>query len=130
MTGLSPRNLRYMRDFANAYPGFLQQPAAKFKITDNEGVTILQQAVAKLPWGHHLLLLTKLKTIEERTFYMLKALENGWSRSILEHQIESGLHRRQGILVNNFNKTLPDSQSELTSQIFKDPYNFDFIMLG
>ena len=132
MRGLSPRNLRYMRDFALAYPTFLivQQPAALLEDTNNQIDTILQQAAAKLPWGHHQILLTKLKTIEERSFYILKTIENGWSRSILEHQLESGLHKTQGALINNFNKTLPAYQSDLTQQIFKDPYNFDFIMLG
>ncbi len=130
MKGLSPRNLRYMRDFALAYPAFLQQAAAKMELPVNEEDVILQQLAAKLPWGHHQTLLTRLKTREERSFYIHKAVENGWSRSILEHQIESGLYKTQGTLVNNFNNTLPAYQSELTQQVFKDPYNFDFIMLG
>lgn len=128
--GLSPRNLRYMRDFALAYPAFLQQAAAKIELPENKQNAILQQAAAKLPWGHHQVLLTRLKTTDERAFYIHKAVENGWSRSILEHQIESGLHRTQGALVNNFSNTMPAYQSELTAQVFKDPYNFDFIMLG
>lgn len=130
MKGLSPRNLRYMRDFALAWPEILQQPAAKLQSTDNELDVILQQLAAKLPWGHHQVLLVKLKNTEERAFYIKKAVENGWSRSILEHQIESGLHKAQGRLINNFNNTLPEYHSELTKQVFKDPYNFDFIMLG
>lgn len=130
MKGLSPRNLRYMRDFSLAYPTFLQQAAAKTKNGQNTELVILQQAAAKLPWGHHQLLLTKLKTTEERGFYIQKAIENGWSRSILEHQIESQLYKSQGTLVNNFKETIPALQSELTQQIFKDPYNFDFIMLS
>ncbi len=130
MKGLSPRNLRYMRDFALAYPAFLQQTAANSQSIENDTTTILQQAAAKLPWGHHQVLLTKLKTIEERTFYIRKALENGWSRSILEHQIEGGLYKTQGALVNNFSSTMPAYQGELTTQVFKDPYIFDFVMLG
>ena len=130
MKGLSPRNLRYMRDFYLAYPSFLQQLAAKTELPENKQNAILQQAAAKLPWGHHLVLLTRLKTTDEREFYIHKAVENGWSRSILEHQIESGLHKTQGALVSNFKNTMPAYQSELTSQVFKDPYNFDFIMLG
>ena len=130
MKGLSPRNLRYMRDFALAYPAFLQQPAAKTETRENNTNLILQQAAAKLPWGHHQVLLTRLKITEERIFYIKKAVENGWSRSVLVHHIESGLHNTQGSLVNNFSNTLPAYQSELTQQMFKDPYNFDFIMLG
>ncbi|HSH64802.1 MAG TPA: PDDEXK nuclease domain-containing protein, partial [Bacteroidia bacterium] len=132
MKGLSPRNLRYMRNFALAYPQFviLQKPAAKTQDADNQTVAILQQAAAKLPWGHHQLLLDKVKNIEERSFYILKCAENGWSRNVMLHQIESGLYNRQGALTNNFNETLPASQSELTQQLFKDPYNLDFIMLS
>ncbi len=130
--GLSPRNLRYMRNFSSAYPQFLilQQAAAKLQNTDNQIDVILQQAAAKLPWGHHQVLLDKLKTIEERSFYIQKCAEIGWSRNMMIHQIESGLYNRQGALTNNFNNTLPAHQSELTKQLFKEPYNLDFIMLG
>jgi predicted nuclease of restriction endonuclease-like (RecB) superfamily len=119
MKGLSPRNLRYMRDFSIAYPQFtiLQQAAAKSQISDNQNDIILQQAAAKLPWGHHQLLLDKVKTVEERRFYIQKCAEIGWSRNIMLHQIESGLYNRQGALTNNFDETLP-------------AYNLDFIMLG
>jgi predicted nuclease of restriction endonuclease-like (RecB) superfamily len=132
MKGLSPRNLRYMRDFSIAYPQFtiLQQAAAKSQISDNQNDIILQQAAAKLPWGHHQLLLDKVKTVEERRFYIQKCAEIGWSRNIMLHQIESGLYNRQGALTNNFDETLPAYQNELTKQLFKDPYNLDFIMLG
>lgn len=130
MKGLSPRNLRYMRDFSLAYPHFLQQGAAKLELVENKQDEILQQAAAKLPWGHHQVLLTKLKSSEERSFYIQKAAENGWSRSILAHQIESNLYKAQGALIHNFSNTMPAYQSELTAQVFKDPYNFDFIMLG
>jgi predicted nuclease of restriction endonuclease-like (RecB) superfamily len=132
MKGLSPRNLRFMRDFSVAYPLFLilQQTAAKNELPESQVDIILQQAAAKLPWGHHQVILIKLKTLEERCFYIQKTFENGWSRSILEHQIEGGLYKSQGSLSNNFKHTLPSNQSGLTLQVFKDPYNFDFIMLG
>jgi predicted nuclease of restriction endonuclease-like (RecB) superfamily len=96
MKGLSPRNLRYMRDFALAYPAFLQQAAAKTKLPENKEFAFLQPLVAKLPWSHHQILLTKLKTTEERAFYIQKTAQNGWSKRILEHQIESGLHKTHG----------------------------------
>ncbi len=132
MKGLSPRNLRYMRDFSVAYPQFViwQQPAAKLQNIDNQQDTIWQQAAAKLPWGHHLAILSKIGTTEERRFYIQKCAEMGWSRNIMLHQIESELYKRQGALTNNFNNTLPAHQSELTQQLFKEPYNLDFIMLG
>jgi predicted nuclease of restriction endonuclease-like (RecB) superfamily len=57
-------------------------------------------------------------------------MQYGWSRDVLAHQIESGLYRRQGQAVTNFDRTLPAPQSDLAQQILKDPYNFDFLSLG
>jgi predicted nuclease of restriction endonuclease-like (RecB) superfamily len=132
MKGLSSRNLRYMRNFALAYPQFtiLQQSVAKLQNNENETITILQRSVAKLPWGHICSLLDRLKEEEERNFYIQKAVENGWTRNMLVNQIESGLYKRQGALTNNFQLTLPSYESELAKQLFKDPYHLDFVMLG
>lgn len=132
MKGLSERNLAYMLSFATAYPHFkiTQQAAAELHNFDNQLVIIMQQVAAQLPWGHHQVILDKLKTLEERLFYIQKCAENHWSRDILVHQIESGLIKRQGSLTHNFNQTIPDYGAELTQQLFKDPYNFDFLALS
>jgi predicted nuclease of restriction endonuclease-like (RecB) superfamily len=114
MTGLSPRNLKYMRAFAEAYP-------------DPE---IVQQAVALLPWGHHVRLLDSVKDPDERYWYVRQAGEYGWSRNVLVHQIETGLYRRQGKALTNFARTLPAPQSDLAQELIKDPYSFDFLALG
>jgi predicted nuclease of restriction endonuclease-like (RecB) superfamily len=71
-----------------------------------------------------------LKITEERLFYALKTVQNGWTRDMLVNQIEGQLHKRQGALTNNFELTLPSYQSGLTLQLFKDPYHLDFLMLG
>jgi predicted nuclease of restriction endonuclease-like (RecB) superfamily len=152
MQGISPRNLRYMRDFALAYPYFpilqaplaklesktydadnqrfviLQEPPAKLG-NGNPGSAIVQAPLAQLSWYHHITLLDKIKDPAIRQFYILKTIENGWSRNVMVHQIESGLHNRQGALLTNFNKTVAPEQSELLQQIFKDPYNFDFLQM-
>lgn len=114
MTGLSARNLSYMRAFAEAWP-------------DTEFV---QQVVAQLPWGHNVRLLDAVKLPVERAWYARQALENGWTRNVLVHQIESGSFRRQGGKLTNFQRTLPAEQSELAAQLLKDPYCFDFLSLG
>ncbi|TAM10844.1 MAG: DUF1016 domain-containing protein [Nevskiaceae bacterium] len=114
MTGLSARNLKYMRAFAEAWPD----------------LEFVQQVVALLPWGHNVRLLDAVKTAPERTWYARQAIENGWSRNVLVHQIESGLFARQGSALTNFTRTLPAGQSELAQQILKDPYSFDFLSLG
>ena len=111
MRGLSPRNLKYMRAFAEAWP-------------------IVQQPVAQLPWGHNVRLLDYVKNREERLWYAEQAIQNGWSRNVLVMQIEGGLHRRQGKAITNFQTTLPKPQSDLAQQLLKDPYNFDFLTLA
>jgi len=110
MNGLSPRNLRYMKEFVLAYPKFTILQRAVAKLNDNNknpSFTILQQFVAKLPWGHNCNLLDKLKQPGERLFYAQKAIQNGWTRAMLVKQIESELHKQQGLLTNNFNISLP-----------------------
>lgn len=114
MTGISARNLKYMRAFAEAWP------AEEF----------VQQVAAQLPWGHNMHLLDALKSPGEREWYARQAIRNGWSRNVLVHQIEGGLMIRQGSALTNFSRTLPAEQSELAQQIIKDPYSFDFLSLG
>jgi predicted nuclease of restriction endonuclease-like (RecB) superfamily len=125
MTGISPRNLKYMQSFAEAYPLFLQASLAKKETK----IAILQVPLAKLPWYHHITLLDKIKNTEERIFYITKAVQNGWSRNMLVNQIESNLYSRKGNAVTNFSVTLPPVQSDLAKEIFKDPYKFDFLNL-
>ena len=114
MTGISTRNLKYMQAFADAWP----DPA------------IVQQLVALLPWGHNIVLLHTVKSPIEREWYARQAIENGWSRNVLSHQIESRLFSRQGNALTNFTRTLPAAQSELAQQLIKDPYSFEFLSLG
>jgi predicted nuclease of restriction endonuclease-like (RecB) superfamily len=111
--GFSPRNLKYMRAFAEAWP---DEP-------------IVQEALAQLPWSHQIALMEKLKTKAERLAYAAAAVEHGWSRGILVIQIESGYLKRLGKASNNFARTLPPPQSDLAGQTLKDPYLFDFLEL-
>lgn len=114
MSGLSRTNLMYMRAFAEAYP---DDP-------------IVQQAVGQIPWGHNIVLLDKVKKPKIRTWYAGQTVQHGWSRNVLIHQIETGLHERQGQAVSNFGSTLPPAQSDLAHELLKDPYNFEFLDLG
>ena len=111
--GYSVRNLKYMAKYAETYP------SREF----------VQQVVAQIPWGHHVVLMDKVTDAKEREWYIQKSAENGWSRSVLVHQIESGLYQRQVLVekVSNFEARLPSPQSELAVQTMKDPYVFDFI---
>jgi predicted nuclease of restriction endonuclease-like (RecB) superfamily len=90
---------------------------------------ILQQAVAKLPWGHNVVLLDKVKTNQERLWYAEQCIKNGWSRNILQVFIENALFKRDGKAITNFTHTLPSPQSDLAQQITRDPYCFKFLCL-
>ena len=141
MKGLSPRYLRYMRDFSKAYPRpltaefehntVLQGDHAKLVTPQlaDAATVILQAELAKLTWYHHITLLDKVKDLNTRIFYIKETAKNGWSRDVMVHQIESGLHNRQGKAITNFSVTIPE-YSELAQQMFKDPFKLEFIALS
>ena len=112
MTGLSPRNFRYMRTFAVAWS------------------TIGQQPVAQLPWGHIAVLLDRVEVQATREWYAAEAVRNGWSRAVLLNMVKSHLHLRAGAAPSNFADVLAPADSELVEQLLKDPYNFEFLSLS
>ena len=114
MKGFSPRNLKYRRAFAEAWPE----------------ETIVQAVLAQITWYHNLAILEKLADAEDRIWYAKATIQHGWSRNVLVHQIEAGRRHRQGKAIANFDRTLPAPQSDLAQDITKDPYNFDFLTLG
>ena len=103
MNGLSPRNLKYMRKFAESWP-------------DRK---IVQETLAQITWYHNLALLEKCDDQGIRLWYAAKTVENGWSRNILVMQIECGLHEREGKAINNFDLALPPADSDMAAQVFK-----------
>lgn len=113
MKGFSPRNLKYMRAFADAWPD----------------EAMVQGVLAQLPWYHQLALLDKLPGPETRKWYAAKAIEHHWSRDVLVMQIEARLLERSGQAVTNFPATLPEPQSDLARESLKDPYKLDFLGL-
>ncbi len=110
-SGFSPRNLKYMRKFAEAW-------------TDIE---IVQRIVAQIPWRSNITLLDKLKDSSIRLWYAQKTIQYGLGKDMLAFQIDSQLHLRQGNSVTNFDSTLPPINSDLANQSFKDPYIFNFL---
>ena len=111
MKGFSRSNLLYMRAFAQAFPD----------------EAIVQAVLGQITWYHNVTLLDKLKSNEERLWYVRQTVEHGWSRNVLVHQIESGLYRRMGEAITNFDRALPPPQSDLANQLLKDPYHLDFL---
>ncbi|MDR2148856.1 MAG: PDDEXK nuclease domain-containing protein [Tannerella sp.] len=83
-----------------------------------------------IPWRHHVEIFTKCKSVHEALFYVQKTIQNGWSRAVLMNFIEADLYNSQGKSINNFDRLLPDIQSDLAKETLKDPYNFDFVELA
>jgi predicted nuclease of restriction endonuclease-like (RecB) superfamily len=114
MKGFSRSNLKYMRAFAEAWPD----------------LAIGQQPVGQLPWGHNMVLLTKLKGPQLRLLYAQRAIEHGWSRNVLVVHIEQRTIEREGKALTNFEARLPPRTSDLARAALKDPYVFDFLNVG
>ena len=101
--------------------------------SQTESPAIGQQLVAqitRIPWGHNIAIISKCRHVEEALYYVQNTIAHNWSRSVLVHQIESGLYRREGKSVSNFTAVLPKPQSDLARQTLKDPYIFDFLTMS
>ena len=109
--GFSPRNLKYMRAFAQTWTE----------------AAIVQQPVAQLPWSHHVVLMDRLGEPDARLWYAAAAVENGWSRNVLAHHISARLIDRSGKAITNFAATISPADSDLAQQATRDPYLFDFV---
>ncbi|MDR2467183.1 MAG: PDDEXK nuclease domain-containing protein [Prevotellaceae bacterium] len=145
MKGFSERNLYNIKRFYLFYSQnniILQQLVAKLETADFQPVYNGQNTIRPqvgdefksgllflIPWGHHLHIITKCKSVHEALFYIQKTLKNGWSRAVLMNFIEAGLYQSQGKAINNFDRLLPEAQSDLAKETLKDPYNFDFLTL-
>jgi predicted nuclease of restriction endonuclease-like (RecB) superfamily len=148
MKGFSYSNLKYCKQFYLFYTQdntilhqfgeeLCQQLAGTIEVSENKDITIRQQLVGELknhpvfqiPWGHHIQIFSKCKSVHEALFYVQKTMENGWSRAVLMNFLETDLYQRQGKALNNFDRLLPDVQSDLAKEVLKNPYNFDFLTL-
>ncbi len=124
--GFSEANIRFVRRWYLFY-----SEAAANSVTSCDRIS--QQAIGQLvsiPWGHNRVIISKCEDSVEALYYVQKTIQHNWSRSVLTHQIESGLYQREGTALTNFEATLPAPQSDLAQQLMKDPYNFDFLTLA
>ncbi len=134
--GFSSYNLRFCKTFFQFYrlKPFWEQVVPESENAANEiqeqVVPEFQKNIFKIPWGHHILILKKIKNQKEALFYINQTIENNWSRAILEYQIETNLFSRQGNAITNFKNTLPSVQGDLARELLKDPYNFEFLSLS
>jgi hypothetical protein len=111
--GFSRTNVYRMRAF---YLAYREAQAIVPQAVGQPDPGSVPPPLADIPWGHNVLLIEKLKDPAERLWYAHKTLEHGWSRAILDHQIDGRLYRRQGKAVINFERTLPLPQSDLAQQ--------------
>lgn len=125
MKGFSKRNIFYMKQWYLFFSKVQQVVAQLEDKTQKEKVNQIFQ----IPWGHNIVIVTKIKDSDEALFYAQKTIKNGWSRAILVHQIESSLYHREGKAISNFDAKLPALQSDLAKATLKDPYSFDFLTL-
>jgi predicted nuclease of restriction endonuclease-like (RecB) superfamily len=144
MGGFSADNLRYCKVFYQFYSATAihEQAVRELNASQENKEAFTEQLVRKsnspsespllfqIPWGHHVLLFKKIKVQEEALFYIQQTILHNWSRSVLEYQIESGLYKRQGKAITNFETTLPKEDSDLANELLKDPYNFEFLSLS
>ncbi|HAH31763.1 MAG TPA: DUF1016 domain-containing protein [Elusimicrobia bacterium] len=144
MKGFSRRNLMYIQEWYLFYTkSIVQQAVGQIarqpvsQLQKNQFVPqpvgqLVQQPVAlitQIPWGHNIAIISKCENIDEALYYAQSTTKYNWSRTVLVHQIESGLYKREGKAVNNFAVTLPKPQSDLAVQTLKDPYIFDFLSM-
>ena len=151
--GFSVRNLNYMAQFAENYSitntqppaaqieskaenenkssplGKMQPPVAQIQ-SPMHWIDFTNTPMAKVTWSHHIVLLDKTNSKEEYNYYLQRTISEGWSKRVLANKIEQKLFESQGNLPNNFDNTLPATQSELAKQTLKDHYIFDFLSLG
>ena len=155
-TGFSDRNIRYMKKWYLFYYEEItklqqvaaelpnskwQQVVAKFRDAAKRHQVkeeLLQQVAADLqmpddfallPWGQHIIIISKSKSLDEALFYINEVIAGNWSRSRLESEIKSDLYARQGKATTNFSKTLEFPQQQLAQEILKDPLDFNFLHL-
>jgi predicted nuclease of restriction endonuclease-like (RecB) superfamily len=133
--GFSPVNLRYMQKFYCLYVG-KKFPQSVEELSDRTDETNFPQVVERLgvdifaiPWGHHRTIIDKCKDVDKALFFVRKTIENNWSRAVLLNFLDTNLYERQGKAISNFDKTLPEPQSDLAQEMTKDPYNFDFLTI-
>ena len=105
------------------------------RVIDEKGQQVVDQLqfpdlFGFIPWGCHILVFSKCKSLDEALFYINRVVDEGWSRSRLENQVAANLFGSQGAAITNFEQTLPAPQSQLAKEILKDPYNFGFLAMN
>ena len=149
-TGFSYSNVKYMKQWYSYYyervtkshqvGGQLEVDEKSQQIADEigdlekshqlGGELEMPEIFGRIPWKHHVHIISKCKSLDEALFYIKRVVDEGWSRSRLENQVAANLFGSQGAAITNFEQTLPAPQSQLAKEILKDPYNFGFLAMN
>jgi predicted nuclease of restriction endonuclease-like (RecB) superfamily len=120
-SGFSVTNIKYAKrwyEFYNQDNIIRQRVVDEFEMPENFGM---------IPWGHHIDIFTRSKSINEALFYLEETIKNNWSRPELDAEIDNNLYARCGKAITNFDEKLPAPYSGLAKAILKSPYDFGFI---
>ena len=135
-TGFSYTNVKYMKQWYSFYSVRVEKGQRLIGLIDEKeksqrvvGQLEMPELFGRVPWGHHIDIVSRCETIDEALFYIKNDIDGGWSRPVLNVQIDGKLFKVQGSAVTNFDTTLPVPQSQLAKEILKDPYNFDFLTM-
>ncbi|MGM9832147.1 MAG: DUF1016 N-terminal domain-containing protein, partial [Candidatus Limisoma sp.] len=147
LRGFSAANIKFMRQFYETWCEDLKSLTAVSEIDNRETPTTSSEISTRLllpetpqkegfnmasflglGFTHHMIIIRKTKSLEERLFYISQAYANKWSKEILTARIEDDLFYHQGNIANNFIQKIPDTKQSLKAiDMFKDEYLLDFI---
>ena len=131
-TGFSFSNVKYMKQWYSFYAGNEKSQRAIGQFAKSQqavGQIEMPEIFGRVPWGQHIDIISKCTSVEEALFYADKVALEGWSRPVLNVQLDTHLFQRQGVIPSNFKDVLPATQSQRAQQLFKDPYHFEFLSL-
>ena len=137
-TGFSFSNVKYMKQWYSFYNEHViksQRPVGLLEEDEHEksqrpiGFLEMPEYFSHIPWGQHIDIVSRCKTLDEALFYAHQVADFGVSRPALNEKIDTQLYQAQGAALSNFDNTLPAEQIQLTQQLFKDPYHFEFLSL-
>ena len=140
--GFSYSNVKYMKQWYLFYNQQVEKSQRPVGLFENEnadhtpvksqrgiGFLPLPELFRHIPWGQHIDIVSRSISLDEAFFYAKQVAELGWSRPMLNAKMDAKLFQSQGAICSNFEFTLPAEQSQITQQLFKDPYHFDFLTL-
>lgn len=142
-SGFSVTNLKYMKRW---YLFYFEQVTNRQQLIDELGgakwhelsAEIRQQpidelafpdAFALVPWGHHIQVMSKSKSVDEALFYIKQTIANNWSLADLEHEVKTDLFSRHSSALTNFSDTMTLPQQKLAQEVMKSPYQLGFLKL-